>query len=142
MDNSQDFRCSFKAHIELLPKMLTWIREHINNRGYSKAEINNIEIAVEEALVNIIHYAYAQKPGKIEISYRLFPKDHIELTIIDTGVPFNPLGKDKKINIYASLKERKEGGLGIVFMSTLMDQVDYRREENANILTLKKKCRD
>ena len=140
MDNLQRFQCSFAGTIELLPKMLAWIRGHIKDAGYSKAEINKIEIAVEEALVNIIQYAYAQTSGKIEISYRSFPKDHIELTIKDTGVPFNPLENDKKINVFASLKERKAGGLGIIFMSTLMDQIDYVREGDKNILILKKKC--
>ena len=140
MDDPKIFRCFFKAHIELLPKMLAWIRGHIQNEGYSKAEINKIEIAVEEALVNIIQYAYAKTPGKIEMNYRFFPKDHIELTIKDTGIPFNPLKKNKKINVYAPLKERREGGLGIAFMSTFMDRVYYRREGNSNILTLKKKC--
>lgn len=139
MDNLQQFQCSFAGTIELLPKMLAWIRNHVQKGGYSRPEINKIEIAVEEALVNIIQHAYSQSSGNIEISYRLFPKDHVELIIKDYGSPFNPLEGNKKINVFASLKERKEGGLGIVFMSSLMDQIDYIREGDANILTLKKK---
>ena len=131
---------SFQANIGTLHDMLGWIRVHVQEGGYSEAEIKKIELALEEALVNIIEHAYSYETGMIEITYRFFPEDRIELVLKDYGEPFNPLENSKKVNPFAALEEREEGGLGIAFMHKLMDTIEYTREGESNVLTLKKKC--
>ena len=55
----------------------------------------------------------------------------------DGGKPYNPLGNDDP-DTTAGAKERKIGGLGIFMVKKIMDAVEYRREGNKNILTIKK----
>lgn len=130
---------SFDASLNTLHDMLGWIREHVQEGGYNQSELNKIEVAMEEALVNIIEHAYSYEPGKIEITFHFFPSDRVEFIIRDYGHPFNPLKNEKEINPFAALEERREGGLGIAFMQKLMDGIEYAREGEANVLTLKKK---
>ena len=55
-------------------------------------------------------------------------------------MPFNPLEGEANIDKAAPLEQRSIGGLGISFMKELMDKMEYCREGEANILTLKKHC--
>jgi len=129
---------SFTAELNSLHPMLKWIRTHFEGSGLSDIEIRRIEIALEEALVNIISYAYQAHGGMIELNYHLNPGEDVELTIKDQGLPFNPLKQVKRVNPLATLEETEEGGLGLLFMHKLMDKVEYIRFRESNILTLKK----
>ena len=120
--------------------MISWVRGQVEEGEFTERERRHIEIALEEALVNIIHYAYQSSNGVIEILCNDYPQDQVEIIIKDYGVPFNPLESSKKIDQSASLEERTEGGLGIAFIKELMDTMEYQREGKANVLTLKKKC--
>ena len=129
---------SFSAELNSLHPMLEWIRTHLEGSGLSDIEIRRIEIALEEALVNIISYAYQEDRGRIELGYHLKQGKFVELTIKDQGLPFNPLKQAKRVDPLATLEEREEGGLGLLFVHKLMDKVEYTRYRETNILTLKK----
>lgn len=129
----------FQADIHTLPSMLDWVRECLLQGEFESAAIRKIELAVEEALVNVIRYAYQEQKGAIELTCRFYPEDRIELTIKDKGPPFNPLKREQKIDPAAPLEEREEGGLGILLMREYMDEVHYERQGPNNVLTLTKK---
>ena len=118
--------------------MLSWVCDQISHLHMNPTQVRKIEIALEEALVNIIQYAYRDHPGTIEIICKITSDDGLEIVIKDYGIPFNPLQNRGKVNRHATLEERKEGGLGISFMQELMDKIEYRREKDVNILILKK----
>ena len=61
----------------------------------------------------------------------------LRLTFTDTGRPFDPLQADDP-DTKVPLSERKIGGLGIFVVKKMMDKVEYRRENDRNILTLTK----
>lgn len=131
---------TFSADLASLRPMLAWVMNHIKDSSFQDSEMRRIEVALEEALVNIIHYAYLDQAGEIEITCKYFPGKRIEIIIKDYGVPFNPLEGDQSIDKAAPLQQRSIGGLGISFMKELMDKMEYSREGEANILTLKKHC--
>ncbi len=128
----------FEAEIKTLPLMLRWVRIQMQQESLSDQDLTRMEVAIEEALVNIIHYAYLDKEGKIELTCRFCFNEFIELVIKDHGIPFNPLKAHKEVDKETELHERKEGGLGIAFINQLMDEIRYERREGANILTLRK----
>ena len=129
---------TFSAQISSLHPILDWIRTHLKQAGFSQLEIRRLEIAIEEALVNIISYAYSNKQGTIEVSIQHEEKKSIEITLKDRGRPFNPLEYKKHIDKSASIDTLKAGGLGILFMQNLVDHVEYRREGTVNSISLKK----
>jgi anti-sigma regulatory factor (Ser/Thr protein kinase) len=127
----------FEAKMEELPQMMAWARKHIIASGFTSHEARKIELALEEGLVNIIHYAYQDRGGLIDISFSSAPSQRISFILKDKGPPFNPL-LQTKTESFQSLEEKKEGGLGILLMCHYMDEVRYERRSPYNILTLTK----
>ena len=128
----------FPAALLSLHPILDWTRSLIEKTTLSKEEIRRMEIALEEALVNIFSYAYPNEKGMVEVSIEHKDAKYIQITIQDQGVPFNPLEYTKNIDALAPIDTIKEGGLGILFMQKFVDQIEYRREKNKNSISLKK----
>jgi anti-sigma regulatory factor (Ser/Thr protein kinase) len=55
--------------------------------------------------------------------------------IADDGPPFDPTTRPDP-NVEAPLAEREPGGLGLMLIRRMVDQVRYRREGERNILGL------
>ena len=104
-------------------------------QGYSEERIKQIELAMEEALVNVCRYAYPGACGDVEVLCRK-ADDKIVVDIIDTGVPFNPESVPDPELGSSSVCSRNLGGLGCFLIRKMVDEIHYRRENNKNILTL------
>jgi anti-sigma regulatory factor (Ser/Thr protein kinase) len=103
----------------------------------AQAMAMNINLVVEEAVSNIIFYAYNNNyKHKIKISISLENK-LLTIKITDDGIPFNPL-EQQQPDINLPAEERPVGGLGIFLISHMMDELNYIRKRNQNILTLYK----
>ena len=98
-----------------------------------------IRLSIEEAVENVVNYAYEGGMGWIEVGTNL-DADALVLTIIlkDAGVPFNPLERADP-DIDAALEDRAIGGLGIFLCKQFMDSIDYAYEDGCNVLTMTKK---
>jgi serine/threonine-protein kinase RsbW len=103
----------------------------------SPALAMNINLVIEEAVSNIIFYAFNEN-GKHEIKISiLLENNRLIIKIKDDGIPFNPLAQQQPdINLPA--EERPVGGLGIFLISQIMDEMNYERNKSENILTLNK----
>ena len=96
-----------------------------------------LRLAVEEAVVNVIEYAYpAGMEGSVEVTM-MSDSHRLKVVIDDSGVPFDPTA-EKKADITLSAEERRVGGLGIHLVRELMDSINYERVNGHNILTLRK----
>lgn len=100
--------------------------------GKPKTQITH---AVEEIFVNIAHYAY--KPDVGDVVIRVAVGNEAVIEFEDGGEPYNPLENDDP-DISAGAGERRIGGLGIFLVRNIMDVVEYRHENNKNILVIKK----
>ena len=100
-----------------------------------------IDLAAEEIFVNIAHYAYKEKlpadeTGSVSLTCS-YENELLTMIFRDKGVPFNPLDRDDP-DITLSAEDRKIGGLGIFLTKKYMDSVEYKYENDENILILKK----
>src|SRR5712671_115874 len=95
----------------------------------------DLNIAVEEILSNVIRHGCS---GDQSITMCVAANgEQVRIEIQDSGVEFNPLTHplpDPK----APLEQRRPGGLGILMVVKMMDQVSYERRENRNCCTMKK----
>ena len=97
----------------------------------------SLNLVLEEAVSNVIFYAFNDSQKHlIQISLALENKI-LTLEIVDDGIPFDPLSQ-KQPDITLPVEERPIGGLGILLISKIMDQVSYSRQNNQNRLTLVK----
>ena len=84
-----------------------------------------------------VNYAYQDESEReIEVEIDISGK-RLVITIADDGVPFNPFLQEKP-DTSADIDERQIGGLGIHLVRSVMDEYDYQRHINKNVVTLVK----
>jgi len=123
------------AKLEYLRELVSSISHCAREQGFSPKRISEIELATEEALVNIFNYAYQDKIGEVEVTCKLDQEGRLIIEIVDSGVPFDMLSLGEP-DTTADISERKVGGLGIFFIRKLMDDVQYQHEGAKNVLSL------
>jgi anti-sigma regulatory factor (Ser/Thr protein kinase) len=98
-----------------------------------------LRLSIEEAVVNVVQYAYQGGIGWLEAGTSL-DEDKLILSIElrDAGTPFNPLEKADP-DVTLSAEERQIGGLGIFLVKKTMDAVEYAYVDGWNILKIYKK---
>lgn len=129
---------TIKNDIKQLPCIYEFLQETAHEAGIEESICMNIRLAVEEAVVNVISYAYPDEKDKnIDISIEQTNGDII-ITITDSGIPFDPTAKQDP-DILLPLEERPIGGLGTFLVKQLMTDVSYTRSGGKNILTMTKK---
>lgn len=99
--------------------------------GIDKRALKKIEVAIEEAVVNIVHYSQAEWV-EMEISRQ---PSAIRIRLSDNGIPFDPTAQEEK-DIGKAVEERQIGGLGIALVRQLADELHYCRKENTNLLII------
>ena len=93
-----------------------------------------IRLCIEEAVENIVSYAYENGQGYVVVGTKIEGDRHI-LSFRDEGVPFNPLDKPDP-DITCPAEERQVGGLGIYICKQMMDKVSYVYEHKCNNLQM------
>jgi serine/threonine-protein kinase RsbW len=121
-----------------LPSLARKIEELAEKWELPHALAMNINLVIEEALTNIIFYAFTDiDKHEIKISVSFNNNKRLTIKITDNGIPFNPLAQQQP-DITLPVEERPVGGLGIFLISQIMDRMHYSRQNNQNILTLNK----
>jgi serine/threonine-protein kinase RsbW len=103
--------------------------------GVPPKRVAEIELAVEEALVNICQYAYRNNTGDVELRCTRGREQRFLIELIDGGEPFNVLTMPPP-ELTGNLDRRPVGGLGFLLIRSLVDHIAYRREGSRNILQL------
>lgn len=125
---------TFLANLETLPAIVGFVSERAAAMGVHPKRVMHLELAVEEAAVNICSYAYEIPPG--EVTVRITPEPGVvRIELVDNGVPFDPLSMDAP-DIKSELENREVGGLGIFLIRRMLDEVHYSRRGDQNILSL------
>ncbi|MDJ0830724.1 MAG: ATP-binding protein [Desulfobacterales bacterium] len=129
-----------KSDMSELDTLLGHLNTFSAQIGLTRKCFCQINLALEELFTNIVSYGQDNQthPVKVDITY---DKGVITIRIEDRGIAFDPI-KAKKPDTKCSLKDRQIGGLGIHLIKNLMDEINYQRKNNKNILTIKKRIED
>ncbi len=124
--------------IETIPQLNEFIDSVAEEVGLEMSLTMSLNLALEEAVVNVMEYAYPEgQKGNVEIEVTA-DQEWMTFVIMDTGIAFDPTMKEDA-DTTLSAEERPIGGLGIFLVRQLMDVIDYKRQDNKNVLTLQKK---
>jgi anti-sigma regulatory factor (Ser/Thr protein kinase) len=97
-----------------------------------------LDLCMEELITNVIKYGY-EEPAQHQIQIDLSLQDGLlVLEIADDGQPFDPT-RIPEPNLDVPLEERQIGGLGIHLVRNYVDSMEYKRQGDQNITTLKKR---
>lgn len=124
------------ASIAHLDDAVDFVAEPLQQHAFDERRIMEMEIATEEIFMNIVHYAYDDQPGPVKIGLEMNEAaTAVSVVFADGGRPFDPLAHAAP---ELDVEQERSGGLGILLIKTMVDNVDYRYEGGQNILCVSK----
>ena len=118
-----------------LRRMTDWLRTNCENAGIPKDVVYTLDFCANEAVANIISYAY-DTPGPHNITLELHETENgARLVINDDGKPFNVLAAPEH-KTPENIESARIGGLGIHLIRRMISDCEYRRSGRFNVLSL------
>lgn len=123
---------------EAVRGLLVSLRQHLHAVGIEDDLCGSIELAVAEALNNIVEHAYAPSgQGPLWLGIQNHP-ERLTFQLRDQGAPLPglelPAGQLPEAS--GPLDDLPEGGFGWFLIRDLTDSLDYQRMSGKNQLTL------
>lgn len=120
-------------NVELLARA---VRGLVAAAGLEGRECARVELAVDEALNNVIRHAYRHEPGHpVELVFTLDERC-FTLEVADEGAPMPPRRAPVLDFDPGDLEHLPEGGMGLFIIHSVMDQVEYRSAGGRNSLVM------
>ena len=117
------------------------VSDFAESHGLPSELVFRLTLVLEEIITNVISYGYEDEMEH-EISVRLSWEDpDMKIEVEDDGRPFNPLEAPPP-DMVKPLAEKPVAGLGIHLVREMTDKLEYRRENDKNLLVLKTRVRE
>jgi serine/threonine-protein kinase RsbW len=134
---TERFKLTVEAKVKQLARIGEFVADAMRAFGLDDRKSFEVQLAVDEACANIMHYAYSEAGGTIELSCERLNAE-VRIVIKDYGKPFDPTAVPPP-DLDADVEHRAVGGLGIYFMRRMMDAVSYEFRNGQNVLTMAKR---
>ena len=132
------FRMTIGDDIGEVAKVKAAFAEFADAQALPDAIRRGMKVVLDELLTNTIRYGFAeQEGGEVTIDVEL-RQGRLSVTLTDDGQPFNPLemaAPDTELPV----ETREIGGLGILLVRKMMDEVSYQRRADRNVVILAKR---
>ena len=126
-----------KNDITEISKLAIFIEELSEELDLAPELVFNLNLALEEAISNVILYAYGEE-RQTEISLSANMSDNnLTFVLTDYGKEFDPT-KVPDADVTLSAEEREIGGLGIFLIRQIMNTIEYQRVDGKNVLIMGK----
>lgn len=110
--------------ISYLPLALTYVRGIADLLGFDSRDVLQIELAVEEAAINVIEHAFSpDEKASFDIEFRK-KATGLEIAICDKGLPYDPT-LTPSFHLEKELDKQTTDGLGSFIMKSVMDEVQF-----------------
>lgn len=130
----------FPSDVNALSHIRGLLSGLLTDSGFDEEFRSDVELAVDEALSNVVEHAYEYDASKSIALRMTVEKDNVAILIRDTGNAFDRKNL-AKLDLEAHLRERKPGGLGQFMMENLMDSLDYKCGLEGNTLMMLKRVK-
>ncbi len=128
---------SLPNDVQTVPQLAEFVSDVCQQVHLDEMATMQVNLAVEEAVVNVMNYAYPQGMVGIVLIEAAANDERLKFVITDSGMPFDPTTRPQ-VDTSLSVDERPIGGLGIHLMRQYMDSMNYERIGGQNVLTLRK----
>ncbi|WP_066187426.1 MULTISPECIES: anti-sigma B factor RsbW [Gracilibacillus] len=110
-----------------------------NRMGFRYEDIEDLKVAISEAMSNAAEHAYGEEQGEITVGFGLY-KDRLEVMIADRGESFDMEEVKKNVGPHQavpSIEDLREGGFGLFLIEALMDKVEIKNDYGVIVLMTK-----
>jgi anti-sigma regulatory factor (Ser/Thr protein kinase) len=121
-----------------IERACTAAEDFASGNGLSSEVGYALALTLDEVVANVIRHGF-EDPDEHIIRVRLWLDDDLlSVQVADDGKAFNPLLAPEP-DLDLPIDQRPVGGLGIHIMRTMMDDLEYKRVNGQNLLTLRKR---
>src|SRR5271166_1033585 len=118
-------RLQLAANEHTVARVTGWTVRFCTKQRLSRAVINLVSLSLEEIVTNIVVHGYDRQPGNLSIELH-YDRGVFSIVIEDKGKPFDPTQAQKPPK-GDTLMSRSEGGIGLLLVKKLMDDIRYQR---------------
>uniref|UniRef100_A0A7C4RYB3 ATP-binding protein n=1 Tax=Fervidobacterium pennivorans TaxID=93466 RepID=A0A7C4RYB3_FERPE len=130
---NQTVTISFRALTENIKLARVVIHTFLTFRGVFDKDIFDTELAVNEAIANIIQHTYKGEPNYIVMTLNWIEPDTLEVLLRDFGPKVDPTKIKPR-----DLDDIRPGGLGVYIIQRIFDITEFRNVSHGNLLYLKR----
>jgi serine/threonine-protein kinase RsbW len=132
------YRLDVPASTRELVKVRDFVSDHARGFGFDAQDVEEIRLAVDEAMTNVIKHAYSYDDSKTVYLTVGSTGNEFWVAIQDHGAAFNPATYEEP-NVSERVKQGKKGGVGVYLIKRLMDKVEYSHKNSRNEIKMIKK---
>lgn len=126
----------FPARRDALPQVELFLAEVCAAAGFDRAMCLRVTLLVEELFTNtVVHGHGADSDAPVRLDVEVAP-GRLRLVYEDTGPPHDPFAAVASPDPDADVQDRPVGGLGVLLISAMARQVEYRRADDRNRISL------
>ena len=137
LNQQKERRLVLHNSVDQISQLTDFLQEIADEKGLDASTAMNINLALEEAVTNVIMYAYPEGTDGLVDLEAILRDDSLVFILKDNGTPFDPTAAPEA-DVTLSAEERKIGGLGIFLVRKIMDTVHYVRSDGQNVLSMTK----
>jgi len=131
---NQTIMLSFAGLVENIKMARAILHTFLTFRGVFDKDIFDTELAINEAIANIIQHTYKNEPKYIVMTVNWIEPDTIEILLKDFGPKVDPAKIKSR-----DLDDIRPGGLGVYIIQRIFDVMEFKDVKEGNLLYLKKK---
>jgi len=126
----------FPARRDALPQIEAFLAEVCAAAALDRAMCLRVTLLVEELFTNtVVHGHGADSDAPVRLGCEVAP-GRLALVYEDTAPPHDPFAAVARPDPAADVQDRPVGGLGVLLVSAMAQQVEYRRADDRNRISL------
>lgn len=127
---------TFPARRDALPRVDAFLGEVCAAAGLGRETCLRLTLLVEELFTNtVVHGHGADSDAPVRLECEVAP-GRVALVYEDTGPAHDPFSQVIAPDAEAPVEDRPVGGLGVLLVSAMAEQFEYRREGDRNRISL------
>jgi serine/threonine-protein kinase RsbW len=129
---------SLRNHPAELTRLAELLDEFARENGLPVRTSRAIALSLHEHVTNVMTHGFGDRRShELSVHLRL-QGGAVEAEVLDDGPSFNPLERPP-VDTRVPLDDKPLGGLGVHLIRKLTDELEYRRENDRNILVMRKR---
>lgn len=127
-----------KAHPDSLSALNQFVSGFCESHHIGTEVMYELQLVLEELIVNVYMHGGASVDGELTAAVSLGCEgSRLQMTVTDNGRQFDPLARCAP-STDLGLDERPVGGLGIMLVREMMDDMHYQYVDGTNQLSMSK----